>query len=47
LRSAATVAAVIAGVADGSAAGTWIGARTKNHLAWLMVAFIELRSRTA
>jgi spermidine synthase len=35
---AATVAAVIAGVAIGSAAGTWIGARTKNHLTWLMVA---------
>ena len=34
----ATVAAVIAGVAIGSAAGTWMSARSKNHVAWLMVA---------
>lgn len=35
---AATLAAVITGVALGSALGTWITARAKNHLTWLMAA---------
>ena len=36
----ATVAAVIAGVAIGSALGTWIAARSKDRLSWLMTALI-------
>jgi spermidine synthase len=35
---AATVAAVIAGVAIGSALGTWASARSPHRLTWLMVA---------
>jgi spermidine synthase len=36
----ATVAAVIAGVAIGSALGTWIAARSKHRLTWLMTALL-------